>query len=113
MFLFTHYCILVDEAIKIIERKIGKNWKSLARSKAMNFNPTDIDAITYENPLNLKECIYSFFSQWKQKEGSNASVIKLVNGLLQAELGVIADEVSRECLGIFTSLKQLNITLFL
>jgi len=94
----------VDEAIKIIEKEIGKGWKSLARN--LGFKTTDIDAITYENPRDLKECIHSFFSQWKQKEASNASVLKLVNGLLGAELGTIADEVSRQCLGIVTKAKQ-------
>lgn len=93
------YSILVDEAIKIIARQIGKNWKSLARSPTMGFTTTEIDAICYENPRDLKECIHTFFSQWRQKEGSKESVAKLVNGLLEAELGAIADEVSRECLG--------------
>lgn len=90
--------LLVNEAIKIIEKKIGKSWKSLAR--ALGFEPTDIDAITYQNPHDLKECIHCFFSQWKEKEGSNVSVTKLVNGLIKAELNAIADEVSDHCLGI-------------
>lgn len=93
----------MDEAIKIVERKIGKAWKSLAR--ALDFGPTDIDAITYANPHDLKECIYSFFNQWKEKQGSKASVSRLINGLLKAELTVIADEVSRDCIGIASSLK--------
>lgn len=91
----------MDEAIKIIEKGIGKHWKSLAR--ALGFSRTDIDAISYENPHDLRECIHSFFSQWKEKEGSSASVPKLVNGLLGAErpeLVAIADEVSRKCLGV-------------
>ena len=93
----------MDEAIKIIERKIGKNWKGLAR--ALDFGQTDIDAITYANPHDLKECIYSFFNQWKEKQGSNVSVSRLINGLLKAELSTIADEVSRDCIGIVNSLK--------
>ena len=88
----------MDEAIKIIGRKIGKAWKSLAR--ALDFEETDIDAITYANPHDLKECIHSFFKQWKEKQGSNASVPRLVNGLLKAELNAIADEVSKDCIGI-------------
>lgn len=103
------YSILVDEAIKIIARQIGKNWKSLARSPTMGFTPTEIDAICYENPRDLKECIHTFFSQWRQKEGSKESVAKLVNGLLEAELGAIADEVSRECLGEFNKTINTNI----
>jgi len=98
----TNFCsyILVDEAIKIVEKRIGTSWKGLAWN--LGFETTDIDAITYGNPHYLKECIYSFFSQWKQKEASNISVVKLINGLLEAELGTIADEVSRQCLGIVT-----------
>ena len=91
----------MDEAIRIIEKGIGKHWKSLAR--ALGFSRTDIDAIPYENPHDLKECIHCFFSRWKDKEGSSASVPKLVNGLLEtdrAELVTIADEVSRKCLGV-------------
>ena len=88
----------MDEAIKIITRDIGNGWKSLAR--ALDFGTTDIDAITYEYPHDLKECIHSFFSRWKQKESSDASVLKLVNGLLKVELTAIADKVSRQCLGV-------------
>ena len=94
----------MDEAIKIIQRKIGKGWKSLAR--ALDFEQTDIDAITYANPHDLKECIYSLFNQWKEKQGSTVSVSKLINGLLKADLNVIADEVSRECIGIVNSLLE-------
>ena len=94
----------MDEAIKIVEIKIGTDWKCLARN--LGFETTDIDAITNENPHDLKKCIHSFFNQWKQKEASNVSVVKLINGLLGAELGTIADEVSRQCLGIVTKAKQ-------
>jgi len=100
----------VDEAIKIVEMKIETNWKSLAQN--LGFETTEIDAITNENPHDLKECIHHFFSQWKQKEASNVSnvsVLKLVNGLLGAELVTIADEVSRQCLGII--FKKLDVML--
>ena len=88
----------MDEAIKIIRRRIGNSWKSLAR--ALDFEQTDIDAIIYANPHDLKECIYWFFNQWKEKQGSSASVPKLINGLLKVEQTAIADEVSRDCIGI-------------
>ena len=91
--------MIKDKAIRIIEKRIGKSWKSLAR--ALGFWQIDIDAITRETPYDLQECVHSFFSHWKQKEGSNASVPMLVNGLLRVELGLIANEVSmaRDCLG--------------
>lgn len=92
----------MDEAIKIITREIGTNWKELA--EALGFSRTDIHAIRYENPHDLRECIHSFFSQWREKEGSSASVAKLVNGLVKAEFCAIADDVARECLGIFNIL---------
>jgi len=47
---------------------------------------TDIDAIEYENRFNLKDQIYEFFYEWRQQEGKNASIQKLVNGLKAEKL---------------------------
>ena len=47
---------------------------------------TDIDAIEYDNPLNMKDHIFEFFYKWKQREGKNASVQKLIDGLKAANL---------------------------
>ena len=88
---------LVKEAIDIVSEKIGTDWKELARK--LGLERTDIDSISYENPFNLRECIHGLFSLWQQREGSRVSVGKLVNGLLDAKLGVIANEVSTKVLG--------------
>ena len=96
---FLHIChqILVKEAINIISEKIGNDWKKLACK--LGLEKTDIDAIMFENPSNLRECIHGLFSHWQQKEGSRVSIQKLVNGLLDAQLGDIANEVSTKLLG--------------
>ena len=47
---------------------------------------TDIDAIVYRNPFDLKEHIHDFFNKWKQQEGKNASIKKLVSGLVRGKL---------------------------
>ena len=47
---------------------------------------TDIDAIICRNPLDLKEQIYDFFYKWKQQEGKNASIQKLIGGLKDGKL---------------------------
>jgi len=93
------YCFFfsVQRAIDIVSDKIGSDWKGLARK--LGFEKTDIDGITYQNPSDLRECIYCLFSQWQQREGSRTSVRKLVNGLLDAKLGAIANEVSTKILG--------------
>lgn len=47
---------------------------------------TDIDAIVCGNPSDLREQIFEFFYKWKQQEGKNASIKKLVNGLVVGKL---------------------------
>lgn len=46
---------------------------------------TDIDAIEYDH-RGMKEQIYQFFYGWKQHEGKNATVKKLIDGLKDAGL---------------------------
>ena len=90
----------MKEAIDIVSNQIGSGWKELARK--LGLEKTDIDGITYENPTNLRECIHGLFSQWQEREGSRTSVNKLVNALLDAKFGAIANEVSTRILGIVT-----------
>ena len=47
---------------------------------------TDIDALQHDNPLNMRDQVFEFFYKWKQQEGSNASVQKLIDGLKATNL---------------------------
>ena len=69
---------------KVLSEHIGTDWKALAR--ALELSRTDIDAIEYENRFSLKDQIYEFFYKWKQREGKNASIQKLVSGLKAEKL---------------------------
>ena len=74
----------VDVFIKELSKHIGIDWKALARE--LGLSKTDIDAIEYDNHLSMKDQIFGFFFKWKQQEGKNASVQKLIDGLKAANL---------------------------
>ena len=72
------------EFIRELSDHIGEDWKALARS--LGLKKTDIDAISHDNQGSLKEQIYQFFEKWKQRNGRNATVQQLVDGLRKAKL---------------------------
>ena len=72
-----------DAYITEVSKRIGKDWKRLARQFMLD---TDIDAIEYDNPSDLKEQIFQFFRKWKQQLGENATVERLSEGLKAAGL---------------------------
>ena len=74
----------LETFIKALSEHIGTDWKALAR--ALGLSRTDIAAIVYENRFSLKDQIYEFFYKWKQQEGKDASIQKLVNGLIAEKL---------------------------
>ena len=74
----------LDAFIKELSEHIGGDWKALARE--LGLSRTDIDAIEYDNPFNMKDQIFEFFYKWKQQEGKNASVQKLIDGLKAGNL---------------------------
>ena len=76
--------ILTLDFIKELSKHIGSDWKVLARS--LGLEKTDIDAVSYDNQGSLQEQIYQFFEKWKQRNGRNATVEQLVDGLRDAEL---------------------------
>ena len=76
--------LLALEFIEELSKCIGLQWKHLARK--LNFTTTDIDALSHDNQLDLREQIFQFFDKWKQTEGNGASVQKLVDGLQAAKL---------------------------
>ena len=74
----------IDAFIKELSKHIGGDWKALARE--LGLSKTDTDAIEYDNPLSMKDQIFEFFYKWKQREGKDASVQKLIDGLKAEKL---------------------------
>lgn len=74
----------LDAFIKELSKHIGIDWKALARE--LGLSKTDIDALQQDNILSMRDQIFEFFHKWKQQEGSNASVQKLIDGLKAANL---------------------------
>ena len=70
--------------IKELSEHIGGDWKALARE--LGLSKTDVDAIKYDNRLSMKDQIFEFFYKWKQREGKDVSVQKLIDGLKAAKL---------------------------
>ena len=68
----------LDAFIKKLSEHIGGDWKALARE--LGLPKTDIDAIEYDNRF-MKDQIFEFFYKWKQREGKDASVQKLIDAL--------------------------------
>ena len=74
----------LDAFIKELSKHIGIDWKALARE--LGLPKTDVDAIKYDNHLSMKDQIFGSFYKWKQQEGKDASVQKLIDGLKAANL---------------------------
>ena len=74
----------IEAFIKELSEHIGIDWKALARK--LGLSKTDIDAIEYDNHMSMKDQIFEFFYKWKQREGKDASVQKLIDGLKAANL---------------------------
>ena len=74
----------LDAFIKELSKHIAIDWKALARE--LGLPKTDVDAIEYDNHLSMKDQIFGFFYKWKQQEGKDASVQKLIDGLKAANL---------------------------
>ena len=82
------FCVFVglidlEAFIKELSEHIGQDWKALARE--LGLSKTDIDAIEYDNRY-MKDQIFEFFYKWKQREGKDVSVQKLIDGLKAAKL---------------------------
>ena len=74
----------IDAFIKELSKHIGGDWKALARE--LGLSKTDIDAIEYDNHFSMKDQVFEFFYKWKQRQGKDASVQKLIDGLKAAKL---------------------------
>jgi hypothetical protein len=95
--------IQLAQVIRELKDHIGINWKAVARE--LEFTTTDVDAIVCRDEHDLKEQIHRFFEQWKMREGSGASVQKLIEAVRAAGLRTILDDLQRalpelECGGI-------------
>ena len=83
----------VTQCIAELSKHIGIKWKDLAHH--LRFKKTEIDAIEYSNQLNLEEQIFLFFHKWRQQQGQDASVEKLVEGLRAARLHEQLDSLGK------------------
>ena len=87
------FSLLVEAVIKEISEHIGNEWKSLAHH--LQFSPTDIASIEYDNHLSLREQIHQFFYKWKRQQGPDASVEQLIEGLEAARLQEVLDSLEK------------------
>ena len=74
----------LEAFIEELSKHIGVDWKALARE--LGLSKTNIDAIEYDNHLSMKDQIFEFFYKWKQWEGKDISVQKLIDGLKAVKL---------------------------
>ena len=72
----------LDTFIKEIFDLLAHSWKSLARE--LGFKDTDLAALQYDNPYDLKEQIYQMFNQWKRREGNSATKERLLSAMMSA-----------------------------
>ncbi len=79
-----HVVESVDALIRKISDHIGRDWMVLA--KGLGFTETDIQSIEYADERDLKEQIYQFFYEWKQRNGQNATRDKLFTVLYESGL---------------------------
>ena len=73
--------VVLEDIIRTTKNHIGEEWTTLARCTGMT--KTDIDAIRYNNMLNLVEQIHQFFEHWKRSNGNAATAQALVTALFK------------------------------
>ncbi|CAH1794563.1 unnamed protein product [Owenia fusiformis] len=84
---------LDDRTFKIITRNSNcmKNWKSIARS--LNIDEDEIEDVYYSNERNLREQVYQMLIRWKDLEGRNANIPKLIDALRENGINSVADKL--------------------
>jgi hypothetical protein len=100
--------IQLAQVIRELKDHIGINWKAVARE--LEFTTTDVDAIVCRDEHDLKEQIHRFFEQWKMREGSGASVQKLIEAVRAAGLRTILDDLQRALPGSHAYAPVLSLT---
>ncbi|XP_020632656.1 ankyrin-1-like [Orbicella faveolata] len=74
-----------------LPRKVGEKWRDLAR--VLGYSHTEINGIQKEQSSSIKECCIEVLVCWMRREGRNATVEKLAEALVKAELKDVADEL--------------------
>ena len=78
-----------------LPEKIGDKWKDLARAlDSSDYCQANIDRIQKDQGGSTKECCIEVLMCWRGREGRNATVEKLAEALVKAELKNIADELT-------------------
>ena len=74
-----------------LPEKIGGQWRELAR--ALKYSEASINTIQKDQGGSTKECCIEVLICWIDREEQNATVEKLAEALVKAELKNIADEL--------------------
>jgi len=74
-----------------LPEKIGRKWRDLAR--ALDYSHTEINGIQKDQGGSTKECCIEVLVCWMSREGRNATVEKLAEALVKAELKNVTDEL--------------------
>ena len=77
-----------------LPEKIGGKWKDLARAlDSSDYCQANINRMQKDQGGSTKECCIEVLVCWMSREGRNATVGKLAEALVKAELKNIADEL--------------------
>ena len=77
-----------------LPEKIGGKWKDLARAlDSSDYCQANIDRIQTDQGGSTKECCIEVLVGWRRREGRDATVEKLAEALVKAQLKNIADEL--------------------
>ena len=77
-----------------LPEKIGGKWKDLARAlDSSDYCQANIDRIQKDQGGSTTECCIEVLMCWRGREGRNATVERLAEALVKAELKNIADEL--------------------
>ena len=74
-----------------LPEKIGDKWRDLAR--ALKYREASINRIQKDQGGSTTECCIEVLMCWRGREGRNATVERLAEALVKAELKNIADEL--------------------
>ena len=74
-----------------LPEKIGDKWRDLAR--ALKYSEASINMIQKDQGGSTKECCIEVLVGWRCREGRDATVEKLAQALVKAQLKNIADEL--------------------
>lgn len=87
---------LMDSTVKLkvltkLYREVGNSWRHIGRY--LNLEDGDLDNISRNHVGDQAEMSYQMFSEWKQKNGRNATYRKLGYALAEASRTDLADKL--------------------